>query len=638
MKLARNILLLTLISCSLSVLADNFATVDGIRYKLNNDATASVWLLKEYKSDDGILSIPASIIVNDTIYEVNTLTSSLGLTDSVDIHSLVIPASITYIYYDLSRDFPQLTSIIVEEGNPVYDSRDNCNAIIETKTNTLICGCKNTVIPLTIDTIGSYAFYFCKGLTEIIIPTNVKKINKYGFSFCDSLSSIIVEEGNPVYDSRDNCNAIIDTKTNTLICGCKNTVIPHTIDTIGEGAFTYCKGLTDIAIPSNVSVIGKWAFTGSDLKRVIIPNGTRKIQAFAFKECEHLNTVTFSNTVTDIEKLIFSFCDSLSSIIVEEGNPVYDSRDNCNAIIETKTNTLICGCKNTVIPHTIDTIGSFAFHRCKGLTEVAIPLNVSVIGTEAFAYSGLKRVLIPYGVKTIKEEAFTSCYQLKTVFLSNTVTNIGESAFSWCSDLESVYLSNSLTNIESKAFSWCKRLKSIYVPNSVKTIAKDAFRDCDSLKIKILPNERSRYKSNQNDLQFAKYSIPIITQRLIDWVEQKEGERQSEWIARVTEDSIRYMQHKIYKSVEAEYIQKNLPKYTPKFIKDVYLPNDQCFIFKDEKFGKVSVFVPNNEAEYVDKNWKGKIKNYTLHIQDEKILVESLTILLPNGKTYSTKL
>ena len=647
----------------MSVLADNFATIDGIRYKLNNDATASVWFLKEFKNDDGILSIPASIIVNDTIYEVNTLTSSLGLTDSVEIHSIVIPASITHVNYGLSCDFPQLTSITVEDGNPVYDSRENCNAIIETKTN-------------------------------------------------------------------------------TLICGCKNTIIPHTIDTIGYGAFYGCKGLTEIAIPLNVSVIGTEAFAYSGLKQITISSSVHKIHPY-----------------------IVINCDSLSSITVEEGNPVYDSRDNCNAIIETKTNTLICGCKNTIIPHTIDTIGYGAFRGCKGLTEIAIPLNVSVIGKKAFSYSGLKRVLIPYGVKTIKEDAFTSCNQLKTVFLSNTVTNLCESAFSSCSDLEFVYLPNSLTNIESKTFAYCKRLKSIYVPNNVKEIGNNAFFECDSLEFVMLPynvggisknlfsdiaplttfvlsvpNTTSQlakfdapwwdkitsvviedgvkeiedytfkylinlknitipasvktfgygalfyYDANHDTLKvytankprameksfyedswaykgyhkkdveekiksivvvrdnelayyqpFSSYSVPLINQQLIDWVEQKEGERQEEWKLRVTEEAIKAKRQEIYKTIEADYISHRMPNYKPSFSKEYYLPEEQNFLFKEKTLGNVKVHVPNREAEEVDKNWNEKSFQCTYFIQNDSIRVEKLTITLPNGKSYTTK-
>jgi hypothetical protein len=88
-------------------------------------------------------------------------------------------------------------------------------------------------------------------------------------------------------------------------------------------------------------------------------------------------------------------CGNLASIVIEEGNEVYDSRDNCNAIIETATNTLIAGCKNTIIPNSVTSIGEDAFYGCSGLTSITIPNSVTSIGNEAFKNcSGLTQVTL----------------------------------------------------------------------------------------------------------------------------------------------------------------------------------------------------------------------------------------------------
>jgi hypothetical protein len=162
-----------------------------------------------------------------------------------------------------------LTSIVVADGNTVYDSRDNCNAIIETATNTLFAGCQSTVIPNSVTSIGDAAFWECTGFT-----------------------SISVAEGNSKYDSRDNCNAIIEKESNKLILGCKNTIIPNNVTSIGKYAFYKCRGLTSVTIPDSVTSIGEEAFYNCyDITIITIGNSVTSIGEWAFYNCVVLNTV-----------------------------------------------------------------------------------------------------------------------------------------------------------------------------------------------------------------------------------------------------------------------------------------------------------------------------------------------------------
>ena len=221
--------------------------------------------------------------------------------------SVEIPSSVTSIGDGVFCRCTALSRITVAGGNPNYDSRDNCNAIIETAANTLIQGCTSTIIPISVTSIGDFAFYG-SGLRSVTIPNSVTSIGYEALACCNSLTSLYVEDGNIRYDSREYCNAIIETAANTLIQGCQNTIIPNSVTSIGDEAFWCCTALTSVTIPNSVTSIGSWAFhycTG--LTSVTIPSSVTSIGEYAFDDCRGLTSVTsLKRTATLLPNSAFS--------------------------------------------------------------------------------------------------------------------------------------------------------------------------------------------------------------------------------------------------------------------------------------------------------------------------------------------
>ena len=264
---------------------------------------------------------------------------------------------------------------------------------------------------------------------------------------------------------------------------------PLRVTEIGDEAFRECKAVT-ISIPDTITHIGSKAFYHCfSLTSVTLGSGVTSIGKQAFRSCSGLTSITIPESVTSIGNGAFWGCSGLTSIVVEEGNSTYDSRDNCNAIIETTNNTLIRGCQNTTIPNSVTSIGEGAFASCDFLTSITIPESVTSIGDEAFYDCiGLTSITIPNSVTSIGEGAFASCYGLTSITIPNSVTSIGSWAFLNCCVLTSITISNSVTSIGNGAFSWCSSLTSITIPYSVTTIGKGALKGCDKLDTIIIEN------------------------------------------------------------------------------------------------------------------------------------------------------
>ena len=423
----------------------NVFEVDGVHYKMYSVEDSVVTVVGASASE---IIIPDSVVydkkyavkvIGNGAFSGNTELESVVISEGVttlgssafancsNLRSISIPSTLvngnfSYQYREYNRNYSPafygctgLENITVAEGHPNLDSRNDCNALIWTNEGwngvELMMGCKNTVIPDGVTQIAPYAFGDT-GIEKVAIPNSVTRIGTQAFQGCGSLTTlqigsgltefsypaiyddlgtsvrqsftgcynlrtIVIDEANPLVDSRGNCNAIIETATNTILLGCNGTTIPEGVTAVLPNAFSQCHYLESLYVPASLTSIPLGSFNG---------------------------------------------CRSLKSIVVDEANTAYDSRNNCNAIIETATDTLIRGCMNTVIPEDVVCIGHYAFAECLGLEEILIPDAVHTIGSNAFQLCNyLRTITFGSGLKSIGSLPFGDIYWDFQMFSLNSI-------------------------------------------------------------------------------------------------------------------------------------------------------------------------------------------------------------------------
>ena len=427
-----------------------------------------------------------SIEIPNSVTELNFAAfENSGLT------SIEIPATVNNIATGAFGGCNSLTSIVVDEGNAVYDSRNGCNAIIRKSDNMLVAGCRSTIIPNTVTIIGPSAFYGYTTMTSIVIPNSVTQIGISAFSGCTGLTSVEIPNsmifiGDQAFYSCTGLTSMTILATEPPVLGVDvfynvptdipvyvpcGSVVDYQTNYNGDpwGGFSNFIDLCDYIVFADADVkalcVANWDTNGdgelsyaeaavvTTLNRVFYDNNTitsfNELQYFTglteiddeydFGWCTNLTSIVIPASVTTIETNPFYGCISLASITVDANNTVYSSSNNCNAIIKTADNTLVSGCKNTVIPDGIITIGVWAFGHCSTLTSVEIPNSVTTIGNHAFeSCTSLASVEIPNSVTSIGNQAFYNCESLTSVTIPNSVTTIGQNAFRHCTGLLSL--------------------------------------------------------------------------------------------------------------------------------------------------------------------------------------------------------
>lgn len=288
---------------------------------------------------------------------------------------------------------------------------------------------KRIVVSEGVTSLSDYAFSGIKAQT-LTLPSTLTQVGSSTFYAMTSLVGLKVASANPVFSDGNGSNLLIDTRTQTTVCaGIYCSQVPDGVVHIGNNSFIFNQ-FNVIKLPNSVLTIGNDAFYGARMTSIHLPSQLTTIGESAFQNCQLLTSVDIPSQVSSIAPRAFSSCLNLSHLAVDPANTTYDSRNHCNAIIRSADNVLIAGCRTTIIPASVCTIGNVAcefIHAFESLT-------------------------IPEGVSAIDELAFRSCSSLQTLRLPSTLEQIDSYAFLYCNSLSSIYVGPTPATVEHSAF------------------------------------------------------------------------------------------------------------------------------------------------------------------------------------------
>lgn len=302
-------------------------------------------------------------------------------------------------------------------------------------------------------------------IKQVSISYGITSVAENAFSYCKQLWKVKLPS---------NGMSVIGEGAFSGCTSLKEIEFPEYLETLENDAFENCTSLTALDLPKNLRTIGERAFLGcKSLRSVQMGQSASKMGYGAFMLCKSLQNIKLSDYLTEIPEAAFANCEALQSIELPEraktiGKNAFNS---CTAL------------QSITVPESVKAINRGAFAYCENLTTVQMPQTMDSIGAEAFkACSKLQSICIPEGVTTLPEKVFLGCDNLKTATLPSTLRTMGTSAFYSCNSLQEIRIPKEVSHIPLDAFSGCDVLRTVYLPVALKNVESSAFSLCRSLK------------------------------------------------------------------------------------------------------------------------------------------------------------
>ena len=439
------ILMAVMLTASVVSYAD-YVEVDGLRYRLTGDSTASFYGAKYSEN----YSFPSP--------------------------DVAIPASITYEGKNYS---------VTEIDNEAFYKRDDVKIV---------------TIPETVTTIGAGAFCGC-GIEKISVPNSVTELGDYVLGRCTNLKSAVLGDGidRIPQETFSNCvnlrSVTFPSKLTSIglraFKDCSSLIIPdgelpQTLKTIREDAFINCSSLTTLTLPESVTFIGYRAFKGcSSLKTFIVPRNAKTLGEEMLAGCTSLVSLTVLPKVTRV-------------YLLNLADEYYESDHSL-------PKSFCAGCTSLTKVEVLGDIygtGENAFDSCVSLEEVTLPSTLLAISARTFlGCSNLKHLnYSPNELKYIGPCAFENCVSLTALPLGDATTAIRYNAFEGCSNLTEVVIPDNVTSIGSEAFRDCDNLVKVTLGKGLVSVNDNMFAGCNKLDTVVLNSKKLEnvYYSNKN--------------------------------------------------------------------------------------------------------------------------------------------